>query len=59
MGGQTDARFLPTHRTTQTEQTQTKIHASSGIRTHDPIVGVGEDGSCLRPRGHCDRQFSG
>jgi hypothetical protein len=28
----------------------------SGIRTHDPRVGAGEDGSCLRPRSHCDRR---
>jgi hypothetical protein len=34
----------------------TDIHVLSGIRTHDPSVQTGEDGSCLRPRGHCDRQ---
>jgi hypothetical protein len=34
---------------------QTDIHAFSGIRTHDPSVRVGEDGSCLRQHGHCDR----
>jgi hypothetical protein len=34
----------------------TDIHASSGIRTHDPSVRAGEDGLCLRSRGHCDRQ---
>jgi hypothetical protein len=28
-----------------------------GIRTHDPSVGAGEDSSCLRPRGHCDRRL--
>jgi hypothetical protein len=33
----------------------TNIHALSGIRTHDPSVLVGEDISCFRPRGHCDR----
>jgi hypothetical protein len=33
----------------------TDIHASSGIRIHDPNVREGEDGSCLSPRGHCDR----
>jgi hypothetical protein len=31
------------------------IHACSGIRIHDPSVQVGENISCLRPRGHCDR----
>jgi hypothetical protein len=30
------------------------IHALSGIRT-TTRVRAGEDGSCLRPRGHCDR----
>jgi hypothetical protein len=47
---------LPTQRTTQTENKRTQTsNASSGIRTHDPIVWEGEDGSCLRHRGHCDR----
>jgi hypothetical protein len=32
-------------------------HALSGIRTHDPSVPAKEDSSCLRPRGHCDRQM--
>jgi hypothetical protein len=36
-------------------RTHINIHASSGIRTHDLSVGAGEDSSCLRPRGHCDR----
>jgi hypothetical protein len=31
------------------------IHALSGIGTHDPSVRQNEDGSCLRPRGPCDR----
>jgi hypothetical protein len=34
----------------------TDIHALSGIRTHDPSVRVNEDSSCLRLRGHHDRQ---
>jgi hypothetical protein len=42
---------------TYTEQTQTDIHASSDSRSHDPSVQAGEDGSCLRPRGQCDRLF--
>jgi hypothetical protein len=46
---------LPTHRTTQTQNKHTDIHASSGTRTHDPSVRVGEGGWCPRPRGHCDR----
>jgi hypothetical protein len=36
--------------------TQTDIHASSGIRNHSLSVRMGEDSSCLRQRGHCDRQ---
>jgi hypothetical protein len=28
------------------------IHASNGIRTHDPSVWVGEGSSCPRPGGH-------
>jgi hypothetical protein len=43
-----------TQNNTNTEQTHTDIHAASGIGTHDPRVPAGEDGSCLRPRGHCD-----
>jgi hypothetical protein len=34
----------------------TDMHALSGIRTHDRSVQAGEDSSCLRPRGHSDRQ---
>jgi hypothetical protein len=30
---------------TETEQTHTDIHASSGVTTHDPSVRVGEDSS--------------
>jgi hypothetical protein len=44
------ARPLPTHRTNAYT-----LYASSGIRTHDPSVRAGEDGSCLGPRGQCDR----
>jgi hypothetical protein len=36
--------------------THRDIHGLSGIRTHDPRFRVSEDSSCLRPRGHCDRQ---
>jgi hypothetical protein len=38
-----------------TEHTHRDIHALSGIRTHDPNVRAGGDGSYLRPRGHYDR----
>jgi hypothetical protein len=48
------ARLLPAHRAAQT-QTRTD---SRGIRTRDPSVWAGEDSSCLRPRGHCDRYSS-
>jgi hypothetical protein len=33
----------------------TNIHASSGIRNHDPSVQAGEDDKYLRPRARCDR----
>jgi hypothetical protein len=36
----------------------TDIHALKWIRTHDPSVRAGEDISCLRPRGRCDRLVS-
>jgi hypothetical protein len=55
-GDQPVIRPLPTHRKTQTQNKSTDIHASSGIRTHDPSVRAGEDGLCLRSRGHCDRR---
>jgi hypothetical protein len=35
----------------------TDIHAWNGIRTHNPSVRAGEDSSCFRLRGHCDRPF--
>jgi energy-coupling factor transporter transmembrane protein EcfT len=41
-GHRPDARPLPTHR-----KTRTHIHASSGIRTHDPSVLAVEDSTCL------------
>jgi hypothetical protein len=49
------ARPLPMHRTTQTQNKCTDIHASSGIRSRDPGVPASEDTSCLRPSGHCGR----
>jgi hypothetical protein len=58
MGDQPVARPLPAHRTTQTQNKRTNIHALSGIRNHDPSVRTAEDGSCLRPRGNCDRLTS-
>jgi hypothetical protein len=57
-GDQPIARPLPTHRTTQTQKkTHTDIHTSSVIRTHDPSVRAGEDSSCLRSRGQCERSL--
>jgi hypothetical protein len=35
----------------------TDIHALSGIRTHNPSIRTGENSSCLRSRGHCDRTW--
>jgi hypothetical protein len=46
-GDQLVARPVPTHRTTQTQNKGTHIHAWSGIRTHDPSVRANEDGSYL------------
>jgi hypothetical protein len=43
-----------TQNNTNIEQTHTDIHALIGIRTHDPSVQAGEDGSCLRPLGRSD-----
>jgi hypothetical protein len=53
-GYQPVTRPLPTHRINAQNR---HIHASSGIRIHDPGVRASEDSSCLRPRGHCDRQY--
>jgi hypothetical protein len=44
-----------TQNNTNTELMHTDIDALSGIRTHNPSVRAGEDGSCLRLRGHSDR----
>jgi hypothetical protein len=50
------ARPLPTHRTLIIN-THTDIHALSWIRNSDPSFRASEDSSCLRPRGHRDRQL--
>jgi hypothetical protein len=52
-GDQPVARPLPVYRI---NAHNTGIHALSGIRAHDPSVRAGEDSSCLRPLGHCDRR---
>jgi hypothetical protein len=54
-GYQPNARPLPTQDNTIQKNADTHIHASSGIRTHDPSVRAVEDSTCLRPRGHWDR----
>jgi hypothetical protein len=52
------ARPLPTHRTTYTQNKSSQTStAVSGARVYDPSFRANEDSSCLRPRGHCDRQF--
>jgi hypothetical protein len=38
MSDQPVTRPLPTQGNTNTEETQTDMHASSGIRTHDPRI---------------------
>jgi hypothetical protein len=52
-GDQLDARPLPAQDSTTQKNSNTYIHASSGIRTHDPIVRVVKD-TWLRPRGRWD-----
>jgi hypothetical protein len=42
------------HRTAQCKEKLTHIHASSGIRSHDPRVRAVEDRTCLRPSAHWD-----
>jgi len=42
------------HRTAKHRKTRTQIHASCGIRTHDPTVRAVEDCTRLRPRDHWD-----
>jgi hypothetical protein len=44
---------------TSAEEMRTEIHASNGIRNHEPNIRTSEDNSCLRPRGQCDRLSSG
>jgi hypothetical protein len=49
----------PSKASTYTQNnTNTDIHVLSGIQTHDRSVGTCEDGSCPRPRGHCDRHVT-
>jgi hypothetical protein len=48
-----NGRYLHTE---QHNHTHTDIHASSRIRTPNCSVRAAEDGSCLRPRSHCDRR---
>jgi len=47
-------RCLYLHRTIQHRKTQTHIHASSGIWTHDPSVQTVKDSTCLRLCSHWD-----
>jgi hypothetical protein len=56
-GDQPVARLLPAHTGHHKHRinAHTDIHASSGIRTHDPSVRASEDSSRLRPRDHSDR----
>jgi hypothetical protein len=56
-GDQPVARPLPNPEQHKHRKTHTVIHASSGIRACDTSVRAGEDSSCRRPYGHCDRLF--
>jgi hypothetical protein len=51
-------RYLHTGQHEHKTNAYTRIHALSGIGTHDPSVLASDDSSCLRPRGHCDRLMS-
>jgi hypothetical protein len=55
MINRSQGRCLHTEQHKHRINAHTDIHASSGIRTHDPSVRANEDSSCLRPRGHGDR----
>jgi hypothetical protein len=57
MSDQPVTRPLPTHRSTQTQNTGIHRHPMCGIRTHDPSVWACEDSLCLWPRGLCNRQI--
>jgi hypothetical protein len=59
VGGSTRRKAATyTQNNTNTESTHIDNHTSSGIRTQDPSVRAGEDGSCLRQLGHCDRSIN-
>jgi hypothetical protein len=49
-------RYIHTGQHEHRIKAHTDIHALMGIRTHDPSVRASEDSTCLRPRGHWDRQ---
>jgi hypothetical protein len=49
-------RYL--HKEQYKQNKHTDIHASSGIRTHDPSARAGEDGSCFRRRATLIGKFS-
>jgi hypothetical protein len=48
-------RYLHTGQLKHRVKAHTDIHASSGIRIHDPSVLASEGSSCPRPRAYCDR----
>jgi hypothetical protein len=53
MEDQPVARPLPTQDNTDTEETLTDVHASSGFCTNYLSVQTGENIWCLRPHDHC------
>jgi hypothetical protein len=52
-------RYLHTERHKHRINAHKHINAFSGIQNHDLSVRAGEDGSCLRPRGHYHRLYGG
>jgi hypothetical protein len=48
-------RKAGTHTGQHKRRINANIHALSGIQTNDHSIRAGEDSSCLRSHGHCDR----
>jgi hypothetical protein len=56
--GSARQRPQPTYRTTQKRNNHTQTSMPRVGFKHYPSIRTGEDGSCLRSRGRCDRQLS-
>jgi hypothetical protein len=58
MISQSQGRYLHTEQHKHRINAHTQTSMPRVIRTHKPSARAGEDRSCLRPRGHCDRLAS-